>query len=90
VCFGYPIASLRAKLTSEHEKAYEEANRLFVDVVIGALADHLQDVYLFNKIGKDLWDVLNNDYSGSDAGIKLYIIEQSHNYNMVDEKGMAE
>jgi hypothetical protein len=37
------------KLTTEHEKTYEEANTLFVDEVIFALANHLQDVYLYNK-----------------------------------------
>jgi hypothetical protein len=41
------------KLTTEHEKTYEEANTLFVDEVIFALANHLQDVYLYNKTGKE-------------------------------------
>jgi hypothetical protein len=47
--------------------------------VIAAHADHLQDVYLRNKIGKYLWDALNNNYGGLDAGTELYIIEQYHN-----------
>jgi hypothetical protein len=45
-------------------RAYEEANKLFVGAVIGALVDHQQDVYLHNKTSKDLWDTLNNDYGG--------------------------
>jgi hypothetical protein len=79
-----------SQLTAEHEKAYEEANTLFIGAVIGAPADHMQDVYLHNKISKDLWDALNNDYGGSDASIELYIIEQYHNYKMFDEKGVVE
>jgi hypothetical protein len=63
------------QLTTEQEKAYEEANTLFVGAVIGVVADHLQDVYLRYKTSKDMWDVLNNDYGGSDAGIELYIID---------------
>jgi cobalamin-dependent methionine synthase I len=63
------------QLTAEYEKAYKDANTLFIGAVIGALADHLQDVYLHNKTGKDLWDVLHNDYDGSDDGTKLYIIQ---------------
>jgi cobalamin-dependent methionine synthase I len=63
------------QLTAEHEKAYEEVNTLFVGAVFRALADSLQDVYLHNKTGKDLWDALNNDYDGLDADTKLYIIE---------------
>jgi hypothetical protein len=37
------------QLTAEHEKTYEEANTLFVSVVIVALTDHLKNVYLRNK-----------------------------------------
>jgi hypothetical protein len=33
---------------------------------------------------------LNNDYDDSDVGTKLYIIEQYHDYKMVDEKGVVE
>jgi hypothetical protein len=43
--------------------------------VIGALADYLQDVYLRNKTGKELWDALYNNYGGSNADTGLYIIE---------------
>jgi hypothetical protein len=78
------------QLTIEHEKTYEEANTHFVGVVIGALVDHMQDVYLHNKAGNELWDALNNNYNGLDAGTKLYIIEQYHNYKMVDGKVMVE
>jgi hypothetical protein len=63
------------QLTIEHGKPYEEANTLFVGVVIGVLADHPQDVYLHNKTSKDMWDDLNNNYGGSDGGTELYIIE---------------
>jgi hypothetical protein len=78
------------QLTAQHEKAYEEANIIFVGAVIGALAVSLQDVYLRNKIGKDLWDAVNNDYGGSYAGTELYIIEQYHDYKIVDGKGVVE
>jgi hypothetical protein len=78
------------QLTTEHDKAYEEDNTLFVGAVIGALADHIQDVYLRNKTGKALWNALNNNYGGSDGGTKLYIIEQYHNYKMIDGKDMVE
>jgi hypothetical protein len=78
------------QLTAEHEKAYEKVNTLFVGAVIRAFLDHLQDVYLHNKTGKDMWNILNNDYNGSDAGMKLYIIEQHHDCKMVDGKDMIE
>jgi hypothetical protein len=58
--------------------------------VIGVLAYHLQDVYLRNKTGKKLWDALNNNYEDSYASTELYIIEQYHDYKMVDGKGVVE
>jgi hypothetical protein len=76
--------------TAEHDKAYEEVNTLFVGAVIGLLISHFQDVYLHIKIGKEMWDALNNNYNGSDAGTELYIIEQYHDYKMVDEKGVVD
>jgi hypothetical protein len=38
----------------------------------------------------DLWDALNNNYGGSDADTELYIIEQYHDYKMVDGKDVVE
>jgi hypothetical protein len=81
---------LEGQLPGEHEKAHEEANTHLVSAMAGALAGHLQDMYFCNKTDNDLWDALNNNYGGLDAGTKLYIIEQYHNYKMVDEKGMVE
>jgi hypothetical protein len=78
------------QLTPQQEKEYEEANIIFIGTVIGALVDHLQDVYLHNKTGKELWDALNNNYSSSDADTELYIIEQYHDYKIVDGKCMVE
>jgi hypothetical protein len=31
-----------------------------------------------------MWDTLNTEYRCSDAGMELYIIEQYHDYQMVD------
>jgi hypothetical protein len=74
---------LESQLTVEHEKTYEEANTLFVSMVIRVLVDHLQDVYFHKKISNHMWDALNNDYGGSDTDTELYIIEQYHNYLML-------
>jgi hypothetical protein len=34
-------------------------------------------------------DTLNTEYGGSDVGTELYIIEQYHDYQMVDGKGVV-
>jgi hypothetical protein len=36
-----------------------------------------------------MWDTLNTEYGGSDAGTELYIIEQYHDYQMIDEKSVV-
>jgi hypothetical protein len=63
-------------LTPEQEKAFTEANTLFVGAVIGTLVDRLQDVYLHHTDAKKLWDALEADYGGTVAGAELYIMEQ--------------
>jgi hypothetical protein len=35
-----------------------------------------------------VWDTLNTEYGGSDADTELYIIEQYHDYQMVDGKSV--
>ncbi|KAK3135940.1 hypothetical protein QOZ80_5BG0425590 [Eleusine coracana subsp. coracana] len=73
-------------LITDQEKAYSEANTIFLGTVIGVLVDHLQDVYIHHTVAKDMWDALIADYGGSDAGAELYVIEQYHNFKMVDGK----
>ena len=77
---GKPASTLSEKDVKE----YNNANTLFVGAVLGALVDRLQDVYLNHKEAKALWDALNAEYGGTDAGTELYIIEQYHDYKMVD------
>jgi hypothetical protein len=46
-------------------------------------------MYLHYKTAKEMWDTLNIEYRSSDAGTKLYIIEQYNDYKMVDEKSVV-
>ena len=73
-------------LTADQEKAYSETNTIFLGVVIGVLVDRLQDVYIHHTVAKDMWDALIADYGGSDASAELYVIEQYHDFKMVDGK----
>jgi hypothetical protein len=60
-----------------------------VGAVIGALVDHLQDVYLNHKTTKGMWDALNANNGGPYGSIELYIIEQYHDYKMVNGKNVV-
>jgi hypothetical protein len=66
-----------------------EANTIFCGAVVGVLVETLQDTYLRYKTSKEMWDTLNTEYGDSDAGIELYIIEQYHDYQMVDGKSVV-
>jgi hypothetical protein len=77
------------ELSPEKEKEYSEANTIFCGVVVGVLAETLQDTYLRYKTAKEMWDTLNTEYGGSDADTELYIIEQYHDYQMVDGKSVV-
>jgi hypothetical protein len=77
------------ELTPEKEKAYSEANTIFYGAVVRVLTETLQDTYLRYKTAKEMWDMLNTEYGGSDAGTELYIIKRYHNYHMVDGKSVV-
>jgi hypothetical protein len=68
------------ELSPEKEKEYSEANTIFCGAVVGVLAEALQDTYLYYKTTKEMWDTLNTEYGGSDAGTELYIFEKYHDY----------
>jgi hypothetical protein len=77
------------KLTPEKEKTYSEANTIFYGAVVGVLIETLQDTYLRYKTAKEMCDTLNTEYGGSDIGTELYIIEQYHDYQIVDGKSVV-
>jgi hypothetical protein len=45
--------------------------------------------YLRYKTSKEMCDTLNTEYGGSDAGTELYIIEQYHDYRILDGKSVV-
>jgi hypothetical protein len=76
------------ELTHEKEKQYSKANIIFCVAVVEVLVETLQDTYLYYKTAKEMWDTLNTEYGGSNAGTELYIIEQYHDYQMIDVKSV--
>jgi hypothetical protein len=77
------------ELTPEKENEYSKANTIFYGAVVEVLAEILQDMYLRYKTTKEMWDTLNTEYEGSYAGTELYVIDQYHNYQMVDGKSVV-
>jgi hypothetical protein len=63
------------ELNPEKENDYSETNTIFCGAVVKVLAATLQDTYIRYKTAKEMWDILNTAYGGSNTGIELYIIE---------------
>jgi hypothetical protein len=77
------------ELSPEKEKEYSKANTIFCGALVVVLAETLQDTYLRYKTTKEMWDTQNTEYGGSYADTELYIIEQYHDYRMVDGKSVV-
>ena len=54
------------------------------------LGDSIVDAYVPLKTGKEMWDAFETKYGVSGAGSELYVIEQFHDYRMVDDCSIVE
>ncbi|WVZ84596.1 hypothetical protein U9M48_031619 [Paspalum notatum var. saurae] len=69
---------------------FNEDNTLFKGCILSALTDRLCDVYMHIKEGKELWDALDAKFGASDAGSDLYIMENFHDFKMVNDKSIVQ
>jgi hypothetical protein len=54
------------------------------------LGDTILNAYVPLQTGKAMWDALEAKYGVSDAGSELYVMEQFHDYRMVDDRSVVE
>ena len=71
-------------IAPEQEKAFKEATVVFLGAVLSVIGDKLVDAYLHVHVAKDLWEALESKFGAADAGSEMYIIEQFHDYKMVE------
>jgi hypothetical protein len=69
---------------------FDVADNLFRGIVIGALVSKYVDSYLTCTSAKELWDALDEKFDVSDAGSKLYIMEQLFDYKTVENRPVVE
>src|SRR5438105_6214275 len=86
VALGKPVGPL----TSNEDSAFEAADNLFRGVVISVLGENLVDAYMHLFTGQELWEALEAKFGVSDAGSKLYVMEQFHDYRMVEDRSVVE
>jgi hypothetical protein len=67
-----------------------EATVVFVGAVLSVIRDKLVDAYLHVRVAKHLWEALESKFSATNAGSEMYIIEQFHDYRMVENHSILE
>jgi hypothetical protein len=58
---------------------------MFKEAILSVLGDSIVDAYVPLQTGKEMWDALEIKYGVFDVGSELYVIEQFHDYRMVDD-----
>jgi hypothetical protein len=76
--------------TPEEELAFQDVDTKFKRAIISVLGDSIVDAYVTLQTGKEMWDALGAKYGVFDAGSELYVMEQFHDYWMVDDRSAVE
>jgi hypothetical protein len=76
--------------TPEEDNAFHDADVRFREGLQSVLGDTIVDAYVPLQSGKEMWDALEQRYGVSDAGSELYIMEQFHDYRIVDDRSVVE
>jgi hypothetical protein len=58
--------------------------------LLSVLGDTIVNAYVPLQFGKEMWDALEERYRVSDVGSELYVMEQFHDYWMVDDHSVVE
>jgi hypothetical protein len=69
---------------------FQHADTTFKAAILNMLGDSIVDAYVSLLTGKEMWDALEAKYEVSNAGSELYIMEQFHDYRMVDGRSVVE
>ena len=77
-------------IAPEQEKAFREATVVFLGALLSVIGDKLVDAYLHVHVAKDLWEALESKFGATDAGSEMYIMEQFHDYKMVENRPVLE
>jgi hypothetical protein len=76
--------------TADEQRAFEHDDTTCKAALLSIIRDSLIDAYVQMPTGKAMWEALEVRYSVSDAGSELYIMEQFHNYRMVENRLIVE
>jgi hypothetical protein len=76
--------------TSEEKRAFQHADTTCKAALLSIIGDSLVDAYVSLPTGKAIWDALEVRYGVSNVGSELYVMEQFHDYRMVESRPVVE
>jgi hypothetical protein len=76
--------------TPEEDNAFLDADVRFRARLLSVLGDTIVVAYVPLQSGKEMWDALKQRYGVSEAGSELYVMDQFHDYRMVDDRSVVE
>jgi hypothetical protein len=76
--------------TPKEDNAFHDADVRFRARLLSMLGDTIVDAYVPLQSGKEMRDALEQHYGVSDVGSELYVMEQFHDYRMVDDHSVVE
>ena len=87
VFWAPPALPLRPK---KEVQEFTTATVIFFVCILGVLSDQLSDVYMNIKGVVELWEALEHKSCALDAGCELHVMEQYHNFKMIDKRSGME
>ena len=69
---------------------FTAATTIFVGCVLSVLSNQLCDVYMNIKSATELWEALEHKFFAADVGCELYVMEQYHDFKMVENRWVVE
>jgi hypothetical protein len=89
-CFYVMLEQPIGVQTVDEQRAFEHDDTTCKAALLSIIGDSLIDAYVQLPTGKVMWDALEARYDISDASSELYVMEQFHDYRMVEGRPVVE
>ena len=89
-CYDATKGKPEGNLDPAQQEAFTKIDTLFKGALLSVLDDSIVDSYMLFDNGKDMWAAVEAKFGASDAGGKLYVMEQFYDYKMTDERPVVQ
>jgi hypothetical protein len=76
--------------TADEQRVFEHGDTTCKAALLSIIGDSLIDAYVQMSTGKAMWEALEARYGVSNASSELYVMEQFHDYRMVENRPVVE